>query len=255
MGRRRPGKRASRPRSQVCDVSLRVEPLRFACETLVWLRLYIDCGHNNRKVVLKLRKMSKLHSEARFAGSLGAASSAELKRTQACALQTDCRAHGMLYLEQRGIVSQPIIHGTVTGTDLERTTPMLIIDTHAHIYSPDEKRYPPIEKPLRPPGGKGSLEDLQRESLQTASKRSARSKPAPSTALTIATSATARAPIKIGLRAYARSIRTTRTVLACCNSLFATIAFAGCGAFQPGTANSTTRESGRCGRQVWSKAS
>jgi L-fuconolactonase len=41
---------------------------------------------------------------------------------------------------------------------------MLIIDTHAHIYSPDEKRYPPIDKPLRPPGGKGSLEDLQRES-------------------------------------------------------------------------------------------
>jgi L-fuconolactonase len=41
---------------------------------------------------------------------------------------------------------------------------MLIIDTHAHIYSPDEKRYPPIDKPLRPPGGKGSLEDLRQES-------------------------------------------------------------------------------------------
>jgi L-fuconolactonase len=41
---------------------------------------------------------------------------------------------------------------------------MLIIDTHAHIYSPDEKKYPPIEKPLRPPGGKGSLEDLRKES-------------------------------------------------------------------------------------------
>ena len=39
---------------------------------------------------------------------------------------------------------------------------MLIIDTHAHIYSLDEKRYPPIEKPLRPPGGKASVEDLQR---------------------------------------------------------------------------------------------
>jgi predicted TIM-barrel fold metal-dependent hydrolase len=43
---------------------------------------------------------------------------------------------------------------------------MLIIDTHAHIYSPDEKRYPPIEKPLRPPGGKGSLEQLRRESSE-----------------------------------------------------------------------------------------
>jgi predicted TIM-barrel fold metal-dependent hydrolase len=41
---------------------------------------------------------------------------------------------------------------------------MLIIDTHAHIYSPDEKKYPPIEKPFRPPGGKGSVEDLKKES-------------------------------------------------------------------------------------------
>jgi predicted TIM-barrel fold metal-dependent hydrolase len=41
---------------------------------------------------------------------------------------------------------------------------MLILDTHAHIYSPDETRYPPIDEPLRPPGGKGSLEDLRQES-------------------------------------------------------------------------------------------
>jgi predicted TIM-barrel fold metal-dependent hydrolase len=38
---------------------------------------------------------------------------------------------------------------------------MLVIDTHAHIYSPDEKKYPPIAKPLRPPAGKGSLEHLK----------------------------------------------------------------------------------------------
>ena len=37
----------------------------------------------------------------------------------------------------------------------------LVIDTHAHIYSPDEKRYPAIAKPLRPPAGTGSLEDLR----------------------------------------------------------------------------------------------
>jgi predicted TIM-barrel fold metal-dependent hydrolase len=43
---------------------------------------------------------------------------------------------------------------------------MPLIDTHAHIYSPDEKKYPPIAKPLRPPGGKGSLEDLRKESQQ-----------------------------------------------------------------------------------------
>ena len=40
---------------------------------------------------------------------------------------------------------------------------MLIIDTHAHIYSPDEERYPPVSEPLRPPG-KASLEDLRQES-------------------------------------------------------------------------------------------
>ena len=42
---------------------------------------------------------------------------------------------------------------------------MLIIDCHAHIYSPDEKRYPPKDQPLRPPARKGSVEDLRRESL------------------------------------------------------------------------------------------
>ncbi len=42
---------------------------------------------------------------------------------------------------------------------------MLIIDCHAHIYSPDEKRYPPKDHPLRPPKGKGSVEDLRKESL------------------------------------------------------------------------------------------
>ena len=31
---------------------------------------------------------------------------------------------------------------------------MLIIDCHAHILSGDEKRYPPKDHPLRPPGGK-----------------------------------------------------------------------------------------------------
>jgi L-fuconolactonase len=36
-----------------------------------------------------------------------------------------------------------------------------IVDTHAHIYSPDETRYPPIERPTRPPGGNASIEDLR----------------------------------------------------------------------------------------------
>lgn len=41
---------------------------------------------------------------------------------------------------------------------------MLMIDCHAHIYSPDEKKYPVRPNPLRPPAGKGSLEDLRTES-------------------------------------------------------------------------------------------
>jgi predicted TIM-barrel fold metal-dependent hydrolase len=41
---------------------------------------------------------------------------------------------------------------------------MLIIDCHAHVTSPDEKRYQPKNQPLRPPGGKGSAEDLRRVS-------------------------------------------------------------------------------------------
>jgi predicted TIM-barrel fold metal-dependent hydrolase len=39
----------------------------------------------------------------------------------------------------------------------------LIIDTHAHIYSPDEAAYPTIEDPLRPADGTGAPEHLQRE--------------------------------------------------------------------------------------------
>jgi predicted TIM-barrel fold metal-dependent hydrolase len=38
---------------------------------------------------------------------------------------------------------------------------MLIIDVHAHIYSPDEQRYQPKSEPLRVPGNKGSVEDLR----------------------------------------------------------------------------------------------
>ena len=37
----------------------------------------------------------------------------------------------------------------------------MIVDTHAHIYSSDEQKYPPIEKPNRPPGGKATVEDLR----------------------------------------------------------------------------------------------
>jgi predicted TIM-barrel fold metal-dependent hydrolase len=39
----------------------------------------------------------------------------------------------------------------------------MIVDSHAHIYSPDEVAYPPIERPYRPPAGTGSPEHLRRE--------------------------------------------------------------------------------------------
>ncbi|HEU5317189.1 MAG TPA: amidohydrolase family protein [Chloroflexota bacterium] len=39
----------------------------------------------------------------------------------------------------------------------------MIVDTHAHIYSPDEVAYPVIEKPYRPPAGAGSPEHLREE--------------------------------------------------------------------------------------------
>jgi len=37
-----------------------------------------------------------------------------------------------------------------------------VIDCHAHIYSPDEQKYPTIEKPYRPPVGTGTVEHLRR---------------------------------------------------------------------------------------------
>ncbi|MBP89935.1 MAG: hypothetical protein CMJ64_25045 [Planctomycetaceae bacterium] len=43
---------------------------------------------------------------------------------------------------------------------------MRIIDCHAHIYSPDEERYQPKMNPLRVPGGKASVDDLRKASLE-----------------------------------------------------------------------------------------
>ena len=44
----------------------------------------------------------------------------------------------------------------------ERESPM-VIDCHAHIYGEDEKKYPTIDKPYRPPAGKGTVAHLRRE--------------------------------------------------------------------------------------------
>ena len=39
----------------------------------------------------------------------------------------------------------------------------IVIDCHAHIYSPDERSYPPIQNPNRPPSGKGTIDHLREE--------------------------------------------------------------------------------------------
>ena len=40
---------------------------------------------------------------------------------------------------------------------------LLIIDCHAHIYGENENKYPTIEKPYRPPKGKGTIRHLKQE--------------------------------------------------------------------------------------------
>jgi L-fuconolactonase len=40
---------------------------------------------------------------------------------------------------------------------------MLVIDTHAHLFSPDEQKYPPKPNPSRPPAGVGTIEHVRRE--------------------------------------------------------------------------------------------
>jgi L-fuconolactonase len=40
---------------------------------------------------------------------------------------------------------------------------LLIIDCHAHIYGEDEQKYPTVEKPYRPPAGKGTVAHLKQE--------------------------------------------------------------------------------------------
>jgi predicted TIM-barrel fold metal-dependent hydrolase len=48
------------------------------------------------------------------------------------------------------------------ATSGARSAP-LVIDCHAHLYSEDESKYPPIEQPYRPPTGEGTVAHLRRE--------------------------------------------------------------------------------------------
>jgi predicted TIM-barrel fold metal-dependent hydrolase len=51
--------------------------------------------------------------------------------------------------------------GGIRGQTAQKRT--LVIDTHAHLFSTDEKRYPPRGTPARPPGDAGTIERLRRE--------------------------------------------------------------------------------------------
>jgi predicted TIM-barrel fold metal-dependent hydrolase len=56
--------------------------------------------------------------------------------------------------------------GSLIGSkakSFEKRDELLIIDCHAHIYGTDEKTYPTISKPYRPPAGKGTVAHLQQE--------------------------------------------------------------------------------------------
>jgi predicted TIM-barrel fold metal-dependent hydrolase len=43
---------------------------------------------------------------------------------------------------------------------------MMIVDTHTHVYSSDETRYPMRDNPKRPPKGTGTLDCLRRDMLE-----------------------------------------------------------------------------------------
>ena len=53
--------------------------------------------------------------------------------------------------------------GAVDARPARPTLPPLVIDCHAHVYSDDETAYPTIEKPYRPPAGKGTVAHLRQE--------------------------------------------------------------------------------------------
>ena len=58
-----------------------------------------------------------------------------------------------------GILTAGMVHGPCAA---EEEVP-LIVDCHAHIYGEDEKKYPSIADPYRPPKGTGTVAHLQRE--------------------------------------------------------------------------------------------
>src|SRR5689334_8773107 len=70
-------------------------------------------------------------------------------------------------LNRRGFLSS-MTSGTVAVLAVKARAnppdvPDIVIDCHAHVYGEDERAYPTIAKPYRPPAGKGSVAHLRRE--------------------------------------------------------------------------------------------
>ncbi|MEO1995046.1 MAG: amidohydrolase family protein [Planctomycetaceae bacterium] len=52
---------------------------------------------------------------------------------------------------------------STTVASEDKADELLIVDCHAHIYGEDERKYPTIEKPYRPPAGQGTVSHLRQE--------------------------------------------------------------------------------------------
>ncbi len=59
------------------------------------------------------------------------------------------------WLQGAGVALAGLSTMNTVGAD-ENDKSMLIIDCHAHIYGEDEKKYPTIDEPYRPPPADGS---------------------------------------------------------------------------------------------------
>src|SRR5262249_45295976 len=120
---------------------------------------------------------------------------------------------------------------------------MLIIDSHAHIYSDDQKIYPAIAKPLRPPGQTGTLAHLDRERVAAGVRR----------VLAVQTTTfygwdnrflvDAARTHSAGWQASARSIQMTTTPRPCSSSMPKATTSAGCVATRQSMAGWITLES------------
>src|SRR5262245_30191309 len=76
--------------------------------------------------------------------------------------RSDWTRRSFLKAAGAGVVAAAVapIEAAVGGDRID-----LIIDCHPHIYGDDEKKYPTIEKPYRPPAGSGTVEQLRRETM------------------------------------------------------------------------------------------